>query len=306
MIWRGVIFGAALVWAQAVAALDLSVPAGAVETAERRSTVARIAIPSGPYQDGFLPTRDAAGDKVITSYRVPQPGIRAIDMIAPLEDQLLAGGYRLLLSCETFECGGFDFRFAIEVLPPPAMFVDLGEFAYVSAVSEAGDAYVTALASRTLDDGFLQIIRVGGTGTDTAAALPAPVLAPIGAGDAASDLERLGHVVLGDLNFATGTTDLSEGTYASLSDLADYLTANPSRRIALVGHTDASGSLEINLQVSRARAEAVRGRLINAYGIDGGRIEAEGVGYLSPRGSNLSEEGRAANRRVEAVIISTE
>ncbi|WP_147126374.1 OmpA family protein [Shimia ponticola] len=307
MIRHGIIAAWLCLWAGCAGALELSVPSGAEVTSERSSSAARVSVPSGPYRDGFLPVRDTAGDKVITAYRVPQPGITALDLIAPLEDQLVAGGYRVLLGCETFDCGGFDFRFAIEVLPPPAMFVDLGEFAYVSAVSERGEDFVMALASRTLDVGFLQITRVNGSGTavnlTTSQSSNAPVSNPV---DAETGLDQAGHVVLSDLSFATGTTNLSEGSYASLAALAEYLTANPSRRIALVGHTDASGSLEINLQVSRARAEAVRARLIAVYGIAADRVEAEGVGYLSPRASNLSDEGRAANRRVEAVVISTE
>ena len=48
----------------------------------------------------------------------------------------------------------------------------------------------------------------------------------------------------------------------------------------------------------------MRARLISEYGIDPARIEAEGMGYLAPVASNLTEAGRQANRRVEAILLS--
>ncbi|MEM1302556.1 MAG: hypothetical protein AAGH17_08240, partial [Pseudomonadota bacterium] len=88
MIWRGVITAGLLALAGGAGALDLPVPAGAEQTANRSETVARVAIPSGPYRDGFLPSRDGAGAKTIIAFRVKQPDIRALDLVAPVEDEL--------------------------------------------------------------------------------------------------------------------------------------------------------------------------------------------------------------------------
>jgi outer membrane protein OmpA-like peptidoglycan-associated protein len=73
----------------------------------------------------------------------------------------------------------------------------------------------------------------------------------------------------------------------------------------LVGHTDASGSLAANIAVSERRAEAVAQVLIDRYGVDRDRVTAEGVGFLAPRATNQTEEGRQKNRRVEVVVTST-
>jgi OOP family OmpA-OmpF porin len=108
------------------------------------------------------------------------------------------------------------------------------------------------------------------------------------------------------LDFGTGAADLTEGRYESLAALADWLKANPDKTVALVGHTDASGGLDGNIVISKRRAESVRARLIAAYDIPPAQIEAQGVGYLSPIGSNLTEEGRQKNRRVEAILTSTQ
>ena len=74
----------------------------------------------------------------------------------------------------------------------------------------------------------------------------------------------------------------------------------------LVGHTDAVGALEGNIRLSKKRAEAVMRRLIDGYGVDPVQLSAEGIGYLSPRASNATEEGRRLNRRVEVVLLSGE
>ncbi|MFC6758626.1 hypothetical protein ACFQFQ_02500 [Sulfitobacter porphyrae] len=43
--------------------------------------------------------------------------------------------------------------------------------------------------------------------------------------------------------------------------------------------------------------------MIDSYGIDGARMEAEGMGYLAPIASNLEETGREENRRVEVIVL---
>ena len=111
---------------------------------------------------------------------------------------------------------------------------------------------------------------------------------------------------LDDLSFATGSSDLSEGQYASLARLAAYLLANPDKTVALVGHTDSEGSIAGNIALSKRRAASVLERLVSVYDVPRRQMEAEGVGYLSPRASNLTAEGRVKNRRVEVILTSTQ
>jgi len=116
-------------------------------------------------------------------------------------------------------------------------------------------------------------------------------------------LKQDGHVILDDLHFNTGEITLGVGPFASLSEIAGFLTANPGMRLALVGHTDDTGALDANISVSTGRAQAVRTRLIEAHGVAADRIEARGIGYLAPLTSNETPEGRDLNRRVEAVLL---
>jgi OOP family OmpA-OmpF porin len=87
--------------------------------------------------------------------------------------------------------------------------------------------------------------------------------------------------------------------------LAAYLTAHPDVQVAIVGHTDAQGTLAANVALSHKRATSVVKRLVEAYGVAGQQLDAEGAGYLAPRWSNMTEEGRKKNRRVEVVLTST-
>ncbi len=300
------------------AAAELSLPADATLSAEKVESLGSYAVPTAPWARDGLPTTGAEGSVLRQAWRTG-PVTGTLDLIRPLRAQLEAQGYSVLLDCEDRACGGFDFRFETEVLPEPQMHVDLGDFRFLSARREGedGDEYVTLLASRTATAGYLQLVRVvppdpasqpsprevliSKSQTD----LPRAIVPATAPGDLGAELEARGRAVLDDLSFETGSSQLAEGPYASLAALADYLRANPDRRITLVGHTDASGALPANVALSRARAEATRQRLIASYGIPADQIAADGVGFLMPVESNLTDAGRTANRRVEAVLTST-
>ena len=72
-------------------------------------------------------------------------------------------------------------------------------------------------------------------------------------------------------------------------------------KVHIVGHTDNVGIFDSNMKLSRDRAEAVVKALAGNYSISAARMQAGGVGPLSPAASNLTDSGRAKNRRVELV-----
>jgi OOP family OmpA-OmpF porin len=187
------------------------------------------------------------------------------------------------------------------------MHVDLGDFRYLAAAKD--DTRVAIVVSRSDAAGFVHLTAV----TPLDAPVPVTPVAPVAVpasdaptGSLASSLAAEGHAVLEGLDFGTGASQLGTGPFAALEDLAAWLGANPEARAILVGHTDASGALAANVALSRARAQSVRSRLIEAYGIAPERLSADGVGFLSPRAPNDTEAGRQANRRVEVVLTATE
>lgn len=325
----------ALWLAAPAAALAPSFPAPATQTGIQTEVQGSFALPTGPWADGVLPVRRFDGRIEARAWRIDAPGLPTLALLQPLARQLQDAGFSPVFDCETEACGGFDFRFAIEALPEPQMHVDLGDFRFLAAVK--GDEAVGLLVSRSAAAGYVQITHVAPAAAPPeplrmAAALPPrseedegdeilralpgagdPVArstsgAEAGAPDAASPLagalSASGHAVLDDLRFASGSAALEPGEYPSLAALAVWLAADPARLVVLVGHTDASGGLEANVAVSRRRAEAVRAAVLALPGVAPGQVMAEGVGFLSPIAPNDTEEGRALNRRVEAVVLA--
>jgi outer membrane protein OmpA-like peptidoglycan-associated protein len=116
-----------------------------------------------------------------------------------------------------------------------------------------------------------------------------------------ADLERVGHVVLGGIFFDTDEAVVKPESQAALTEIASLLEANPGVTAFIVGHTDMTGDLEHNLDLSNARAAAVIEALVADHGISPERLTPRGVGPLAPVASNETETGRALNRRVELV-----
>lgn len=79
---------------------------------------------------------------------------------------------------------------------------------------------------------------------------------------------------------------------------AKFLKANPTRKIALEGHTDERGGREYNLALGQKRAEAVR-RALGVLGVSENQMEAVSFGKEKPADMGSSEESMAKNRRVE-------
>ncbi len=86
------------------------------------------------------------------------------------------------------------------------------------------------------------------------------------------------------------------------SFVADILQPSPELRIGVVGHTDSDGSDAYNMPLSIRRADIVRSYL-ESKGIEGGRLEPNGMGEGSPVTPNVTTEDKANNRRVEFEIL---
>jgi outer membrane protein OmpA-like peptidoglycan-associated protein len=109
----------------------------------------------------------------------------------------------------------------------------------------------------------------------------------------------------GAVIFASGKSELLPSARAKLNQVATALKeSDPGARFVVEGHTDSRGSLALNEDLSKRRAEAVRQYLISR-GVPEGRITAEGRGPNNPVADNETAEGRANNRRVEIIVQGT-
>lgn len=115
-------------------------------------------------------------------------------------------------------------------------------------------------------------------------------------------IEKGVRVVLNNIFFETGKAQLSPKSRLDLDKAIDLMNANPSMVIEVGGHTDNVGDEGANMKLSHDRAKSVRTYLVEG-GIASERIEAKGYGETTPVAENETEEGRAANRRTEFIIL---
>jgi len=98
--------------------------------------------------------------------------------------------------------------------------------------------------------------------------------------------------------FEPGTALLERESTSDLDRIVQILAANKSYTVEIAGHTDNTGDPQVNQDLSKQRAQAVKSYLVgNRIAAD--RIEAVGYGASQPIATNDTEEGRAMNRRVE-------
>ena len=103
------------------------------------------------------------------------------------------------------------------------------------------------------------------------------------------------------ITFDTGSSVVRPDLLGDLNKLAANLNEFDQTTVDVLGHTDNVGEAGFNQQLSAQRADAVRILLING-GVAAGRLRAFGRGENEPKATNLTEEGRQQNRRVEIVI----
>jgi outer membrane protein OmpA-like peptidoglycan-associated protein len=99
------------------------------------------------------------------------------------------------------------------------------------------------------------------------------------------------------VKFDSGSAALTSGARDQIDNVAVILRAYPRAAVTIAGYTDNSGSDHANMALSKARADAVAGRL-TAKGVQPDRVHAEGFGSQKPVGDNATDAGRADNRRV--------
>ena len=105
--------------------------------------------------------------------------------------------------------------------------------------------------------------------------------------------------------FATNKSNLSAEAKSNLKKFADEMKDLTDTDITIYGHTDNTGSAEVNERLSLQRANAVSAEL-QADGIAKSRITTEGKSFTMPVADNSTAEGRAQNRRVEVFMSANQ
>jgi len=115
------------------------------------------------------------------------------------------------------------------------------------------------------------------------------------------DVHGCGVKKILEVHFESNSATLTPDSKAKIKAFADYMKRKPEVTVTIEGYTDSSGDMRHNMKLSQMRANAVKKALI-AYGVQARRITAVGKGPLNPIADNDTPEGRAKNRRIEAVI----
>jgi outer membrane protein OmpA-like peptidoglycan-associated protein len=105
-----------------------------------------------------------------------------------------------------------------------------------------------------------------------------------------------------EITFATGSANLDPAFRATLDKVAQTLTEYEKTYVDVMGHTDSTGSDAFNQTLSEQRSSSVANYLTQK-GVQSARLATKGYGESQPRASNTTEEGRAANRRVEIRLV---
>jgi outer membrane protein OmpA-like peptidoglycan-associated protein len=105
----------------------------------------------------------------------------------------------------------------------------------------------------------------------------------------------------GNVTFATNQSDVNASFYPVLNSVALVLKEYEKTMIDIVGHTDSTGTMQLNMQLSQARAASV-GAYLQSQGVQAVRIATQGMGPQYPIATNDTPEGRAQNRRVELIL----
>ena len=107
-----------------------------------------------------------------------------------------------------------------------------------------------------------------------------------------------------NVTFDSNASQLKPAGANTLSGVAMVLKEYEDTRVHIIGHTDSSGSRELNMRLSEQRAESVGTALIT-MGVDASRLNMSGVGPDQPVACNSTAAGKAQNRRVTLTLSPT-
>lgn len=257
-------------------------------------------LPLGKLADEkFTKSQHLEGKVTRIVYAVPE-GRSVLEVFRNYQGALKKAGFETLFTCGPQDCSGSGSS--------SARVYGSGDYDdywgpdhgihYVSAklARPEGDVYVSLLVD---DQGGnlrsnvkIYVIEMKPMESD---------LITVNAASLADDINRIGHASVYGIYFDTGKADIKPESDATLKEIAKLLQGELMLKLYVVGHTDNQGALDLNMDLSRRRADAVLAALTTKYAVPAGRLRAYGSGPYAPVASNDTEDGRAKNRRVELV-----
>ena len=115
-----------------------------------------------------------------------------------------------------------------------------------------------------------------------------------------------GNVILimpGNVTFDTNQAVIKSNFKPVLDSVAKVINKYDKTAVQIVGHTDSTGTLQRNMELSQQRAKMVATHL-ELRKVDPRRMSIYGAGPNQPIAENTTEQGREQNRRVEITLIN--
>jgi len=248
-----------------------------------------------------------------------------LEVLRNYQQEITQKGGKILFECKDVECGGSarrsssggggDMSLAMFLFPEErvkepsfsnghcAMTETISDQRYATAEIPAQGAYVSMLTYTLNDASYCKAFN-GRTIAVIDIVEDKPreqKMITVTSTDMAKQISSSGSVALYGISFDFNKADMKAESEPTLSEIAKLLKSNAAMKLLVVGHTDHVGTLPFNMDLSQRRASAVVNALVTKYQIAQTRLTAMGVAFASPVASNVSEEGRAKNRRVELV-----
>ena len=245
---------------------------------------------TGPLKDSKLTKSQHLEGKVTEIQYITPAGRSVLEVYRNYEAALKQAGFQVLFACNAAQCGTGWLRMKglEDVMAGQANTRVLT----AKLVRPEGDVYVALHMPASGGKTILNIIELKPMDTGMVA---------VNAAALSNDISKQGHVAIYGIFFDTGKADVKPESEPALTEIAKLLQQDAQLRLFVIGHTDITGDLAMNMDLSRRRANAVVQVLTTKHSIAAARLKADGVGPYAPVASNDAEEGRAKNRRVELV-----
>lgn len=115
-------------------------------------------------------------------------------------------------------------------------------------------------------------------------------------------LTKDGKIVTHGIMFDVNSARIQAQSMGTIGEIVKLMKGDPSLKLEVGGHTDATGDAAKNQTLSQARADAVKKLLVD-QGVDAARLSTKGYGAAKPIDKNDTPEAKANNRRVEFTKI---
>ncbi|MDH3588868.1 MAG: DUF4892 domain-containing protein [Gammaproteobacteria bacterium] len=241
----------------------------------------------------FADSQRVEGKVTRLTYEMPK-GHSTLEVLQSYRNALVRAGFEILYTCALDECGSHLY---FQKLEKP--FIIDKDHRFLAAADDLpqGRVYVTARVYTTARENppvraMIEIAEV-----DTLE----EGLIQVDAKMMAQAIENTGHIAVYGIYFDTDAAAIKPGSAAALQEMSRLLNTKSDLMVYIVGHTDSTGALGHNMDLSQRRAQAVVDMLLSTYDVEATRLTAKGVGPYAPVASNRTEAGRAKNRRVELV-----